>query len=93
MIAAVISAFKSPYLGNTAAIERAIDQVIDDSNLYANAIPFVQSSGTGKSRLMSELGKKIFVLVLNLREDDCIGDFCKYHWKLVLEKLTLYSVP
>ena len=86
---AVISAFKSPYLGNTAALEKAIDQVINDRNLYANAIPFVQSSGTGKSRLMGELAKNFFVLVLNLRENDNPGDFCKYCWKPVLEKLTL----
>ena len=85
---AVISSFKSPYLGNTAALEKAIDQVINDRNLYANAIPFVQSSGTGKSRLMGELAKIFFVLVLNLRENDNPRDFCKYCWKPVLEKLT-----
>ena len=78
---AVVNAFKSPYIGNTAALEKAIDQVINDKSLHANAIPFVQSSGTGKSRLMKELGMKVFVLVLNLREDDRIGEFCKYCWK------------
>ena len=51
-------------------------------------IPFVQSSGTGKFRLVGELAKKFFVLVLNLRENDNPGDFCKYCWKPVLEKLT-----
>jgi hypothetical protein len=65
---AVIRAFEGPYLGNTGttALEKAIDQVINDSHLSANAILFVQSSGTGKSRLIKELAKRIFVLGLNL---------------------------
>jgi hypothetical protein len=92
---AVIRAFEGPYLGNTGttALEKAIDQVIDDPSLYANAIPFVQSSGTGKSKLIKELAKKNLVLVLNLRENDRVGDYCKYPTKPVLEKLTLCSVP
>jgi len=80
---AVIGAFKNTYKGSTVALRKAIDQVVNDPKLYANAIPFVQSSGTGKSRLMVELGRECFVLVLNLREDDPIGAFCKCHWKPV----------
>jgi len=78
---AVVAAFTNTYRGSTVALRKAIDQVINDGNLYANVIPFVQSSGTGKSRLMVELGRTCFVLVLNLREDDPKGSFCKCHWK------------
>ena len=51
-------------------------------NWYANAnpIPFVQSSGTGKSRLMVQLGQECFVLVLNLREDDPKEPFVGAIW-------------
>ena len=80
---AVRNAFATPYRGDTAALRIAIDQVINDPHLSANAIPFVQSSGTGKSRLMVELGKDFFVLILNLRDDDPEGSFCKSHWKPV----------
>jgi hypothetical protein len=34
---------------------------------YMNMIAIVQSSGTGKSRLVHELAKKIFTIPLNLR--------------------------
>jgi hypothetical protein len=77
---AILNAFAGNYLGSSATLQKAIEQVIGDPNLYANAIPFVQSSGTGKSRLMVELGRHFFVLMVNLREDDSAGGFCK--WRL-----------
>ncbi len=74
---AVRDAFETPYIGDSGTVQKAVEQVVGDTNLYANAIPFVQSSGTGKSRLMVELAQDFFVLMLNLREDDPRGSFCK----------------
>ena len=61
----------------TAALRMAIDRVINNKKLYSNGIPFVQSSGTGKSRLMVELGKDFFVIIITLSDDDPPGSFCK----------------
>jgi len=69
----------APYKGNTATLRMAIDQVINDRDLYTNGIPFVQSSGTGKSRLKVELGKEYFVLIVNLGDEVPEGSFCKFH--------------
>ncbi|KAF9011504.1 hypothetical protein BDZ89DRAFT_1077772 [Hymenopellis radicata] len=71
----ILDAFAGTYIGDSTTVQKAIEQVIGDTNLYANAIPFVQSSGTGKSRLMVELGQHFFVLMLNLREEDSPGNY------------------
>ncbi|KAG6867550.1 hypothetical protein C0993_001317 [Termitomyces sp. T159_Od127] len=38
-----------------------------DPHFYAQIIPIVQSSGTRKSRMIDQLGKKLVVIPLNLR--------------------------
>jgi hypothetical protein len=38
-------------------------------NAYADYLPIVQSSGTGKSRMVDEVAKKLFTILFNLRED------------------------
>jgi hypothetical protein len=40
---------------------------------YANYLPIVQSSGTGKSRMVDELAGEVFTIPLNLREADTSG--------------------
>ena len=40
---------------------------------YANTIDIVQSSGMGKSRLASEMGKKVMTISLMLREPEVTG--------------------
>ena len=60
-------------MGETHKLLRSI---IDDMNigrdraegLYANFLPIVQSSGTGKSRTVDELAKLVFTLPFNLRD-------------------------
>lgn len=73
-------AFTLQYRGDNIVLEAlkgAIDNVIKDNEIWANALPFVQSSGTGKSRLIVELGNDFYVLFLNLREDDPHGAYCE----------------
>jgi hypothetical protein len=41
--------------------------------IYANYLPIVQSSGTGKSRMVDELAGEVFTIPLNLREADTTG--------------------
>lgn len=38
-----------------------------DRRIYDNFVPIVQSSGTGKSRMVDEAAKYIFALPFNLR--------------------------
>jgi hypothetical protein len=38
-----------------------------DSNAYAKFLPLVQSSGTGKSRMVDEMAKEMFLIPLNVR--------------------------
>jgi hypothetical protein len=40
---------------------------------YSNYLPIVQSSGTGKSRMVDELAGEIFTIPLNLREPNTSG--------------------
>lgn len=43
---------------------------------YAKFLPIVQSSGTGKSRMVDELGKFVYLIPLNLRPSGDKGWFC-----------------
>jgi hypothetical protein len=44
---------------------------------YANYLPIIQSSGTGKSRTVHELARLVFTIPFNLRGDDeSSGRFC-----------------
>ncbi|KAK2464126.1 hypothetical protein APHAL10511_003874 [Amanita phalloides] len=45
----------------------------DERPLYAKAISIVQSSGTGKSRMLTEVGKHIFTLPICLRKSTDLG--------------------
>ncbi|KAG6882552.1 hypothetical protein C0993_010130, partial [Termitomyces sp. T159_Od127] len=63
---------------------------------YAQAIPIVQSSGTGKSRMIDELGKTMLVIPLNLRPPKHTGkaviSFLLDIWNIYLRPmLTSYA--
>ncbi|KDQ13786.1 hypothetical protein BOTBODRAFT_188265 [Botryobasidium botryosum FD-172 SS1] len=68
--AVVVHAWEGPYEGNAALDFRL---TLDDMNskrgekLYANFVSLVQSSGTGKSRLLDEIAKTVFTIPFCLR--------------------------
>lgn len=72
---ATIKAWDLPYVGRAVSLlHDAINQMNvtrqsrpDKDNEYANFVPIVQSSGTGKSRLVNELARCVFTLPFNIR--------------------------
>src|SRR5260221_3318978 len=66
-----------PFAGETViALRKYIDKFSDPSNsnaIYAHYFSFVNSSGTGKSRAVDELGKELLVIPLNLGSKDFSG--------------------
>ncbi|KAF8327857.1 hypothetical protein F5887DRAFT_924568 [Amanita rubescens] len=73
-------AYTQQFIGDFATkfikhIERAdlADQTMEERPLYAKAISVVQSSGTGKSRMLTEVGKQMFTLPVCLRKSSDIG--------------------
>ncbi|KAF8601771.1 hypothetical protein BDV93DRAFT_524526 [Ceratobasidium sp. AG-I] len=67
---ATVQAWSTPYLGPTAAhlenVLRNMNQARGELQ-YANFVPLVQSSGTGKSRAVDEVARRLFTLPFNLR--------------------------
>ena len=60
---ALTKAYATPYVGTAASdfIKYIRDREAEqDPQLYAKAIPVVQSSGTGKSRMLSEVRLSTF---------------------------------
>ena len=61
-----------PYQGNTVTL---LTQALHEMNTtqprqpYDNFVSIIQSSGTGKSRLVHETAKVIFTLPFNLRSE------------------------
>ncbi|KAF8515975.1 hypothetical protein BU17DRAFT_76734 [Hysterangium stoloniferum] len=63
------TAYKTPFY-----LERTDDEVRTSmKDIYAKAIAVVQSSGTGKSRMLTETGRQIFTLPICLRKADDPG--------------------
>ncbi len=66
----VWKAWNTEYQGNNAQL--LFDNICnmkDVSNPYSNQVSVTQSSGTGKSRMVHELGKLVFTIPFNLRDD------------------------
>ena len=65
--------WEGDYVGESHDILRKLlyaeEEKFDIHNRYAKVIPIVQSSGTGKSRLVSEVSKKFAALSFVLRRD------------------------
>ncbi|TFK71361.1 hypothetical protein BDN72DRAFT_877192 [Pluteus cervinus] len=76
-LAELKGAYFSPFVGDAAAqflaYTRECQQQITEQwlNLYSKFISIVQSSGTGKSRTLAEIGREIFTLPMCLR---CVDD-------------------
>jgi hypothetical protein len=68
-IPATIKSWSVPYHGNFAEVLYEYIKHKDPYNyLYEHTLEIVQSSGTGKSRLIDELSKSYFTIPLNLRD-------------------------
>ena len=62
--------WRSEFIGSSIDILRNL--VLDEeedfgTNYYAKTIPIIQSSGTGKSRLLDEIGKEFLTMTFILR--------------------------
>jgi hypothetical protein len=70
-LSATVEAWNLPFYGTAQAL---LKQTIDDMNMkrntkiYTNYVPIVQSSGTGKSRVVHKLAADVFTIPFNLRE-------------------------
>jgi hypothetical protein len=65
-------AWDAPFLGDAhERLHKTMDSRWRSKNtLYARYLAIVQSSGTGKSRMIDELSKEHFVIPINLRSAD-----------------------
>ncbi|KAM6502936.1 hypothetical protein JOM56_002913 [Amanita muscaria] len=75
---AMAKQYSVPYKGQVATLFAEFVQIHalkarHDIKLYANVIPVIQSSGTGKSRMLTETGKKLFTLPFCAREEGATG--------------------
>ncbi|QRV99088.1 hypothetical protein RhiJN_27107 [Ceratobasidium sp. AG-Ba] len=71
-------AWDTPYLGNAdRLLEHAIHDMNRDrgSDAHANFVPIVQSSGTGKSRAVDQVARRVFTIPFNLRESHDMTGF------------------
>ncbi|KAF8510600.1 hypothetical protein JB92DRAFT_2727559 [Gautieria morchelliformis] len=72
-------AYQTPFLGDAPIffykrlLSAEASVKMTTSMLYAKVMPVVQSSGTGKSRMLTELGKMVFTLPVCLRAPSDTG--------------------
>ncbi len=65
---AIENAWTTQYRGDAPEVLwTRIKKAMKQANLYARCLAIVQSSGTGKSRMIEELSKKHLVIPVNLR--------------------------
>ncbi|KAL6303725.1 hypothetical protein BKA93DRAFT_786438 [Sparassis latifolia] len=70
---ATMAAWYSPYIGNAhVALLDAIKEMnrTRGDQGYANYVPIIQSSGTGKSRVVDQLASLVFTVPFNVREEN-----------------------
>ena len=62
----IMAAWQTPYIGTTDVLERVLQSYRQHTwERYTLCVPFTQSSGTGKSRMIDELAKKKFCLPIS----------------------------
>jgi len=71
-------AFESKFVGDAGFLCEAVKDVFRENNAkrYCNSFSILQSSGTGKSRLVDEMAKSILTFPICVRADDLPGHFC-----------------
>ncbi|RPD57234.1 hypothetical protein L226DRAFT_435711, partial [Lentinus tigrinus ALCF2SS1-7] len=65
----VTASWKQPYVGNSDVLESVLEGYMTKPGgveRYARYASITQSSGTGKSRMVDELAKKVFCISMNL---------------------------
>ena len=79
MKSSVRNAFESSdFIGDANFLCDAVRDVfsVNNEQRYSNSFSIVQSSGTGKSRLVDEMAKKLFTFPLCVRDDDPPKQLC-----------------
>ena len=66
----------SPHINLLESIKAAVLDIDKHTLEYANTLEILQSSGTGKSRMVHELAKLVFTIPFNLREASSRKNFC-----------------
>lgn len=67
---ATVRAWSQEFHGTSAELLYGIlKSYIDVDDVYARFVPLIQSLGTGKSRMVDQLGKRIIYIPLNLLMD------------------------
>ena len=74
----VHKAFESHFIGDANFLCKAIRDVFSphNENRYSSSFSIIQSSGTGKSRLVDEMAKELFTFPICVRADDPPGQLC-----------------
>lgn len=71
-------AWDTPFIGkcdellwrNIQAMDKERTKDLDQKHRYLNHVSIIQSSGTGKSRMVDEVAKRVFTIPINLRHED-----------------------
>lgn len=72
---ATVRAWDGPYMGTAHdCLYNAMHKHQKNETAYGRILSIVQSSGTGKSRMVDELSKKHLVVPINLRPIDENGE-------------------
>jgi hypothetical protein len=71
----VHKAFESNFIDDASFLCKAIRDVFSLHNecRYSSSFSIIQSSGTGKSRLVDEMAKELFTFPICVRDDDPAG--------------------
>lgn len=69
---ATLRSWATPFIGTRSlkALEQRVEEVVSNELSYAPYCSIIQSSGTGKSRLVDEFSKYNFLIPINLRMED-----------------------
>lgn len=70
IITAVIVAWNVQYMGTRHELLLKNIYTMNSNPAYRNQVAIIQSSGTGKSRMVHEMSKLVFTIPLNLRCDE-----------------------
>ena len=63
----MVDAWTTTYIGNFHEILLDNINEMPRGSAYANFVPIIQSSGTGKSRMVHELAGLVFTIPFNIR--------------------------